>query len=362
MNSLTRVIFFRIFRTTVYSTVALAFCTWIVQSSKYMELLNNNLSLARFFRLTSFLSIDIIAFLLPITLAVSAGFVYHRLAESNQMVVLQASGIAPQRLLTPLMELALLVCGYLYVSNAYISPTSWREFRRIEFNIKNNIEPPENAGRIFSGSNFSVYAQKYYGECVFGNIFIIDSREKEKTYTLFAAKGTISNNILTLSNGERLEVNFSGHKNSVTQFQSYIYNLKEILNIQEAQTRPNEKFLTELLKECPGDPSKTEEQKALFHQKILSPILAVIFSLMAFFLVGLAPYVRKITYSRIAFLIMFIIVVQGSFLALANIAAKKEFFNYINYVFVFVMLLISILAVREKHWQKERGTNSEKEV
>lgn len=349
MNSLTRLIFFRIFRTTVYSTVALAFCTWIVQSSKYLSLLNNNLSLSRFFRLTSFLSVDIIAFLLPITLAVSAGFVYHRLAESNQIVVLQASGIAPQKLLVPLMKLALLICGYLYLNNAYISPTSWREFRQMEFNIKNNIEPPENAGRIFSGSNFSVYAQKYYGDCVFGNIFIIDTREQNKTCTLFAVRGSISDNILSLSNGERLEVDFNNHKNSATRFSSYVYNLKDILDIQEAQTRPNEKFLSELIKEIPDDPSKTKEQKALFHQKILSPILTLIFSLMAFFLVGLAPYVRKITYSRIAFLITFIIFVQGCFLAFANISAKNEIFNGVNYVFIFVMLIVSIFAVREKH-------------
>ena len=348
MSSLTRLIFFRIFRTTVYSTVALTFCTWIVQSSKYLELLNNNLSLARFFRLTSFLSVDIIAFLLPITLAVSAGFVYHRLAESNQIVVLQASGIAPQKLLTPLMELAFLVCGYLYISNAYISPSSWREFRQMEFNIKNNIEPPENAGQIFSGRNFSVYAQKYYGNCVFGNIFITDTREEGKTCTLFAKKGAIANNVLTLSNGERLEVNFNDHKNSVTRFSSYAYDLKQILDIHEVQKRPNEKFLSELIQEIPSDPSKTKEQKALFHQKVLSPLLTIIFSLMAFFLVGLAPYVRKITYSRIAFLITYMIIVQGSFLTFANIATKNEIFNYVNYVFVFVMLLVSISMVREK--------------
>lgn len=348
MNSFARLIFFRIFRTTVYSTVALAFCTWIVQSSKYLELLNNNLSLSRFFRLTSFLSVDIVAFLLPITLAISAGFVYHRLAESNQIVVLQSSGIAPQKLLTPLVELALIVCGYLYVSNAYISPTSWREFRQMEFNIKNNIEPPENAGRIFSGRNFSVYAQKYYGECTFGNIFIIDTREKEKTCTLFATKGAITNNVLTLTNGERLEVDFGSHKNSATRFSSYVYDLREILDIHEVQKRPNEKFLSELMREIPNDPSKTKEQKALFHQKILSPLLTLIFSLMAFFLVGLAPYVRKITYLRIAFLITYMIIVQGSFLAFANIAAKNEIFNYLNYVFVFVMLFVSIFAVREK--------------
>lgn len=349
MNILTRLIFFRIFRTTIYSTVALAFCTWIVQSSRYLALLSNNLSLSRFFQLTSFLSVDIVAFLLPITLAVSAGFVYHRLAESNQIIVLQAAGIAPQKLLKPLISLALLVCGYLFINNAYISPMSWREFRKMEFNIQNNIEPPTNAGQIFSSKNFSVYAQKYYGGFIFGNIFIIDTRDTEKTYTLFAEKGAIDNNILTLSKGERLEINFDSHKNSIAKFRSYTYNLKEIFGMHEIQARPNEKYLSELLKEIPDDPALSREQKALFHQKILSPILAVIFSLIAFFLVGLAPYARKVTYSRIASLISCIIVVQGGFLALANISAKNEIFVYINYAFVCFLLIISVAMVKDTH-------------
>lgn len=349
MNSLTRLIFFRIFRTTVYSTVALSFCTWIVQSSKYLTLLNNNLSLSKFFRMTSFLSVDIIAFLLPIMLAISAGFVFHRLAESNQIVVLQAAGIAPQKLLKPLVSLALLTCGYLYFNNACISPMSWREFRKMEFNIRNNIEPPDNAGPIFSSNKFSVYAQNYYGGFVFGNIFIVDTREKGKTYTLFAKKGEIENNVLSLYNGERLEIDFNNHKNSTTRFGSYVYNLKEILDIHEVRTNPNEKFLTELLEEIPNDVEKTREQKALFHQKILSPLLTMIFSLLAFFLVALAPYARKITYSRMALLITSMIVIQGSFLAIANISAKNDCFIYVNYVFVFILLIISSLIVREKH-------------
>ena len=349
MSSLTRLVFFRIFRTTIYSTVALAFCTWIVQSSKYLTLLNNNLSLSRFFRLTSFLSVDIIAFLLPITLSVSAGFVYHRLAESNQIVVLQAAGIAPQKLLKPLMSLSLLICGYLYLNNAFISPMAWREFRQMEFNIRNNIEPPDNAGRIFSSSNFSVYAQKYYGSFVFGNIFIIDTREPEKTHTLFAKKGAINNNILSLSNGERLEIDFNNHKNSMTKFGTYTYNLREILDIHEAPARPNEKYLSELLKDTPDDSALNKEKKALFHQKILSPLFTIIFSLMVFFLIVLAPYARKITYSRLALLIMYIIVVQGNFLAFANISSKNEIFIYLNYVFVFSLQIVSVMIVREKH-------------
>lgn len=349
MRSLTWLIFFRIFRTTVYSTIGFSFCAWIVQSSKYLGLLSNKLSLAKFFHLTAFLAVDILAFLLPITLAISAGMIYRRFSESNQIVVLQAAGIAPQKILAPLMSFAVLVTGYLYISNAYLSPLSWREFRRIEFNIKNNIEPPENAGQIFASNNFSVYAQVYYGDLLFGNIFIIDTREEGKTCTLFAENGSIQDNTLSLTKGERLEINFGEQKGTKTTFSLYVYNLKEIIDIQEAKIRPNEKSMSQLLIEDSKDLAKSNEQRALFHQKVLSPILAIIFSLMAFFLNVLAPYRRKISFSRIAWLIAFIVVVEGAFLAFANVASRNPMFIYINYGFVFLLLLISIFMVREKH-------------
>ena len=155
MNRLASVIFFRILRTTIYSTTALTFCSWIVQSSKYLTVLNNNLSLADFFRFTSLLIVDVVAFILSIALAVSVGFVFHRMAGTNQIIAWQSAGISPQKLLTPLVWLSMIITGYLYLSNAYISPLSWRKFRQIEFNIRNNVRPPNNAGQIFCSNNFS---------------------------------------------------------------------------------------------------------------------------------------------------------------------------------------------------------------
>lgn len=348
MRSLERLIFFRIFRTTTYFTIAFSFCAWIVQSSKYLGLLSNKLSLSKFFYLTSFLAVDIIAFLLPIAFAISVGMVYKRLSESNQLVVLQATGIAPQKLLSPLVVSAILIIGYLYISNAYLSPLSWKEFRRVEFNIKNNIDPPENAGQIFSSNNFSVYAQKYYGDLLFGDIFIIDTRKENETCTLYAERGSIEDNNLFLINGERLETNFENQKNSSTTFKSYSYNLKEIIKITEANVRPNEKFLFQLLEEDAKDKNKTNEQKALFHQKVLSPMLAIIFALVAFFLNVFVPYVRKVSFSRIAWLIVYIIGVQGCFLAFANISAKNPIFIYFNYIFIFLLIVSSIFLVRRE--------------
>ncbi len=349
MRSFLNFIFFKILSTTIYSTVALTFCAWIIQSSRYLNILNNtNISLAYFFKFTSFLSIDIIAFILPISLSVSAAFVYHRLVESNQILVLQSSGLALQKLIKPLIYLVILCSGYLYLSASFISPLAWREFRQMEYNIKNNIQPPNSAGLIFSNSNFSVYAQKYLGDFFFGNIFVIDSRNPLKGYTFFSKLGTISNNTLSLTDGERIEIDYQTHKSAVTTFSSYTYNLRDIIQTQSIRNNPNEKFLNQLLIDIPDNQAKTLEQKALFHQKILSPILAWVFSLIAFFLVALAPYVRKIKYSRISILVVFIILIEGIFLSLVNISVTNPLFSYINYVFIIFILFLSIILVKEQ--------------
>ena len=344
MNNFLNLISLRILRITVYSTIAMAFCAWIIQSSRYLSMLNGGISLSVFFKFTSFLFADIIAFILPIAFSISAAFVFYRLKEYNQIIALQAAGISPRKLLRPLMTLGCIITGYLYISNMYISPMAWIHFRKMEFNIRNNIEVPSSAGQIFTSSKFSVYAHQYLGDFTFKNIFVIDTRETHKTHSMFAQFGTIKNNTLILKNGERLEVNYANHKNSTARFNYYSYDLKGITGFQEQKPRANEKFMQELLIKTPRNESKFKEQLSMFHQKILSPLLTIIFALAAFILVVLSPYTRKHSYTRIAILIALLIIAEGIFLTFTNIAMKDEIFNFINYGFVGIMLLLSLVA------------------
>jgi lipopolysaccharide export system permease protein len=190
--------------------------------------------------------VDIISVILPIALAISSAFVYQKFIESNQLVALQSAGLSPKKTITPLLSLIAIVTCCLYAGSAYISPYAWREFRSLEFKIKNNIDPPEKAGIFFSHDGFSVYAQTYNGDFFFGNLFIVDARNSNKTYTYFAKEGTVRDNVLTLTEGERIEIDFTEHSNSVMHFQSYNYDLREILKAEKKTMQPNEKFLNEL--------------------------------------------------------------------------------------------------------------------
>ncbi|MDR3180066.1 MAG: LptF/LptG family permease [Holosporaceae bacterium] len=337
------VIFFRMLRTTFYSTVALAFCAWVVQSSRYMEILSvNSVSLAKFLEFTSYLSVDIILVILPISFAMSSAFIFHRFNESNQLVAFKAAGITPLKLLIPLMQMACILMIGIYFGNMYVSPVAWTNFRSMEFGIKNNIDAPEKAGLIFSGSGFHVYAQQYKGNFLFGNIFVIDRRCTEKTHCYYAKSGTVKNNMLLLMDGEQIEVDQIGHRHSIIKFESYQHNLQNILSTVKKTSQANEKFMNELLQDT-NDDIQNKLQRALFHQKMMSPSLTLIFALLSFLLLLLSPYRRKPSYIRMLTLTFAIIFVQGTFFWMANAAAKNPIFIAFNYTFIVFLILVPLI-------------------
>jgi lipopolysaccharide export system permease protein len=287
------------------------------------------------------------AIILPIALAISAAFVYQRFIESQQLVALQSAGISPIKMLSPLLVLTTIVTCYLYVNNAYVSPVAWKKFRAQEFKIRNNVNPPENAGSIFSSNGFSIYAREYVGNSYFRDIFIIDVRNPEKTYSYYAEHGAIRNNVLMLVKGERIEIDLQTHRDSIAQFQSYNCNLKEVLSMENKPPQPNEKFIHELLQES-GNGPETTAQKALFHQKMLSPLLAFIFSLLAFFMILQSPYRRKPTIFRMGCLVFTIVLFQGIFFWIANTSARSPELIALNYGVVGGSFLALIILIGQK--------------
>ena len=333
----------RIFRATFYITLSLSFCIWIVKSSKYLDLLSkSNVSLLKFIELTSYLSIDIIAFLLPISLAIASLIIFRHFKESNQLTAIMSTGVSPLKLLSPSIILTSFIMLYLFVSNAYFSPKSWRNFRELLFNIENNLDLPESSGVLFANNDVSVYAQYYNGNFIFRKLHIIDSRDPKKIKTYHAEFGALRRNVLVLSKGEKIDIDFEKKSNSITKFDSYQYDLSELMKKKKRPQQPNEQFLNELFS-VNSDSAKKEDKatRALLHQKITSPFLALIFSLFAFMFVILAPYSRNPKKNNWV-PVMFIINVQEIYLWLINAASGNEFFIPIIYLFIAAIIFSEV--------------------
>jgi lipopolysaccharide export system permease protein len=310
-----------------------------------MEVLSvNSVSLTKFIEFTSYLSVDIILIILPISFATSTAFIFHRFNESNQLIAVKAAGVTPLKLLIPLMQMACILITCIYFGNMYVSPAAWTNFRSMEFSIKNNIDAPEKAGSIFSGNGFHVYAQQYNGNFLFENIYIIDRRSAEKTHCYYAKSGTVKNNMLLLMDGEQIEIDQMGRRHSLIKFKSHQHNLHSILSIVKKPSQANEKFMDELLQDT-NDDDQNKLQQALFHQKMTSPLLTVVFALLSFLLVLLSPYRRKPSYARMLALTSAIIFVQGTFFWMANAAARNPIFIAFNYAFIVFLILVPLILI-----------------
>ena len=193
-----------------------------------------------------------------------------------------------------------------------------------------------------------MYAREYIGGSYFRDIFIIDVRNSEKTHAYYASSGTIKNSTLILLKGERVEIDNESHKDSIMQFQSYKCDLREILNVENKQSQANEKFIDELLLENGNNQETIMAQKALFHQKMTSPLLTIIFSLLAFFLILQAPYERKPSLLRRIGLVFIIVVFQVFFFWIANASAKSPALIVLNYVLIIGFILVLIILVVKK--------------
>ena len=330
----------RIFRATFYITLSLSFCIWIVKSSRYIDLLSkNNVSLLKFTELTSYLSIDIIAFLLPISLAIASLIIFRHFKESNQLTAIMATGVSPFKLFSPLISLTAFVMLYIFVSNSYFSPKAWRNFRDLQFNIENNLDLPESSGVLFANNGVSAYAQYYNGNFVFRNLHIVDSRDPKKIKSYHADAGSLKRNTLTLSKGEKIEIDFEKKSNSITKFDSYRYDLSDLMKKKKRPRQPNEQYLDELFS-VNSDSAKKEDKatRALLHQKLTSPFLALIFSFFAFMFVIFSPYSRNPKKNN-WLPIMFIIIVQGIYFWLINAAGGNGFFIPIIYLFIAALIL-----------------------
>lgn len=361
MYTLNKLIFFRLLRSILYTTAGLSFCVWVVQSSKYMKFLNaNNITLSEYIHFTSFLFIDIVSLILPISIAVASAFVFHRFRESQQLTVMEALGGSPLYLMKSLLSVAFLAAFYLYLSNFYISPYSWREFRALETKITNNIRPPAKAGVIFKHGDLSIYAQKYRRNKLFENLAIVDNRNSHKKYIYFAKFGMIKNNTLFLKKGERIEVQKGFNKISTVYFKYYRYDLNKILQFIPKAEQANEKFFYELFEDYKefkraGESNISADLKesvAMFYQKLISPLWAILCALIAFLFNILSAYKRKMSWSGTFFIVLTVLILQGVFFGVANASAKDLFFAKLNYILIFGALIVTILLILIRNRKK----------
>lgn len=332
----------KMFRQSCVVMFALVFCACIIQSSKFMYLVSDShATVPQLFSAICLLAVDMSANVFPIAIAVAVCIVLYKFKHSNQMVALQGFGVPIKSLLKPVAIAAYISTIALYSITLYFSPISLQQFKKMKTQFINNISLPRHSGNLVNYSGISVFAQQYIGRLNFKGLTIIDTRTPNVFRTYFAESGNLINGVINLNHGVIKELDKNKRRISAVRFDSHSYNLNEMIKKLSLNLSLHEMSSNELLRNYSNIGCKAE-----FHNRLITPLLAILLALISFFCVcSKNTTSRNTSYGEIIYTVSALTAVEGTALWFSNMMGKNESLIIQYYVFMIAMIVVMLSLI-----------------
>ena len=218
----------------------------------------------------------------------------NRLGSDSEIIVMNAAGVSPWRLLWPFLVAAILVSMLVAAIAAYVSPRALRELRdwseQVRADILTNIVQPGRFTSVGGNLTFHIADRRPNGLLV--GIFVDDRRDPHEQATYLAEQGEIVKNdqgsFLVLEHGsiQRLE---AGHPDPrIVTFDRYAFDLSKFTGgPQNVTYTVREKYIWELhvaagrtIRSTPRSPTSTARNCTTDWRHPLYPLAFVILTFM----------------------------------------------------------------------------------
>ena len=290
-----------IFRTTMgaflITLITLTVVIWFTQAMRDFDLITSERqTLFVFIGITGMIVPLLIMIIAPISLMISAGHVLNRLGADSEIIVMNAAGVSPWRLLSPFMAAAVLVSLLVAAIAAYVSPRALRELSdwssQVRADILTNIVQP---GRFTSvGGNLTFHIADRRPNGLLMGIFVDDRRDPKEQATYLAEQGEIVKNehgsFLVLEHGsiQRLE---AGHPDPrIVTFDRYAFDLSKFTAGPQANmANVREKYIWELMWPAPNDAlyaSQPDQYRSELSDRLATPLYPLAFAILTYMFLG----------------------------------------------------------------------------
>jgi lipopolysaccharide export system permease protein len=303
MRQLSRYIFGQLFFTVLAVTLVLTSIMWLAQSLRYIDFIaNKGVPFLLFFEMLLYLVPNLVVIVVPIAVLVGVLFIYNKLITDHELVVMQASGLGYWQLAKPAILISLLFTFFIYFLTLYFLPFSFRNYRDITVSLREkSLNSLVQVGQFNPFGKYTIYARSQDSQGNFLGILIYDGSQEEKTVLFMAEKGIVFNKDererLRLINGSRQEKDLKTGKPSILYFDRYVIEAKD--NSASAEKggrflRAYERHIGDLFnpKETLS-PSARLEFIAAAHQRLISPLYALVFGLLGVCAMILGHFNRK---------------------------------------------------------------------
>lgn len=331
----TRYLFKNIFSVTVFIAVTLTMVIWLTQSLKLLELVaNSDAPPSLFLQLVALTLPRFLEIILPLALVTGVLFVYNKMIMDNELIVLRACGFDQFALARPALILAGITVVLLLSITMYFSPSSHNDMKQLRRTIKAQYSAFLLREGVFNSFNddLTVYVRERDAQGDLLGLMIHDRRDKDKPpVTVTAKRGRIvmngeEPNILVYE-GMRQQMDTASHVVTQLYFSRYTIEIKGLENeTTERWKEPSERTFPELFKPDmtnKRDRANLDVFKVEIHQRVLSPLNALGFTLVALAFILLGAFNRRGQSKKVMAAALVVIALQAGNLAALN-AAKKN--------------------------------------
>lgn len=289
MNRIDRYIFRQLLVVTLFIAATLTCVVWLTQSLRFIEMIvNRGLSVPLFVYFTVLLLPTFLSVILPVGLFAAVLFVYNRLLSDSELVVLRASGLSSYALSRPAIILAILTMFVGYGLNLYLVPVSYREFKDLQFSLRNAYPMVLLQQGVFNTimKGVTVYVRERTDDGELHGIIVYDNRIPKKPVTMMAERGIIVSGAkgprVIMMNGNRQEVNDKDGSLSLLYFDRYSFDLSSATGRNQVRWRePRERFLSGLFHPGPNDRWNAAKLRMEGHNRLAQPLQPLAFTLVA---------------------------------------------------------------------------------
>ncbi len=350
MGLIGRYVFRQTFSAMVLILLSLSGVVWIALALRQLKLVTTKgQDTFTLVQMTTLALPGLMALIAPVALMIAAIHVINRLNADSELIIVSASGGSVWRITRPLMLLAVIVSGFLVISNHFLMPWSLRTLREKVVEVRSDLLTQVLLPGRFSSpeKGVVVHIRNRRFDGTLEGILMRDTRKPTELITYLAETGRIvkqadGTSFLTMTNGHILRARSIDAPPELLTFAHYGIDLERFeRKLDSTRWRARERYTGELINPDPAEPDFKRNQghyRSELHERLSGPLYPFVFILIIVAYIGQAQSTRqnRISATANAFFV-------GAGFRLAGIAANN--FVTLNAAAVLPLYLIPLTGI-----------------
>lgn len=336
-------------------TVLVTSLVWITQILRMIHFIDKGIPFNHFLELVILLIPSLLFMILPIITVLAIIYVYNRLQDERQLIVLRSSGVSNYDLAKPALLIASIITIIAYYISMHLMPLSYNKMKQRISNFRENYTYNIVSARTFTqiSKDFNIYVDNKNLDGSFDDVILFDNKIPDNRTIIFGKTGKI-----TISNSDKTAFEFvDGVRHSYDKVGNltklYFDKLSVMItnetnkNISRNRTSL-ELYIHEMI--WPDSTLTLDKQQRLItdgHSRIIWPLFNFAFVFLAISLFLDQPYSRKARVKPFFITFIPILLVAYFHFTLQKMAYKDLNYIFLCYANVFFCIIFSL-------WQSTR--------